>query len=773
MKPAICHSARWWCWLPLLLAGPAGAASPPPITALWARGYSVVPTPQKVTLAAGETVVDGTWPIVASGLPTNHQALRWLMADLQEFHGLRLSPGQKPNQSKQIRLAVQPGSVSPDKVPGAPTDPKILSQAYRLTVAANLIEITGNSDAGLFYGVQTLVQLLKRDASGAVRAPEGVIADWPKLQLRFLHWDTKNHQDRLATLRRYLDWSARLKVNMIAFELEDKFAYPSHPVIGAPGAFTATELQALVAYAQERYIQIVPVIQSPAHLKYVLKHPEFAHLRADGNNYQAKLCEEDTYKLIFEMFDDVIRATPGVEYFFVSTDEVYYAGIEGTCGVYTPESRSQRWAEFARRAHDFLAQRGRRMLAWIEYPLLAQHLPLIPSGVIDGVMGDAAYLPIEREKKMRQLIYVSLQGSEFLFPDDFTVGAELQDPPPGGPDDPWEFERGSTVGRIQSVFQDVQSSRVWQGDPIGVFGAAWDDSGLHNETFWLGWSAVAQYGWNAGAASPEQHTSEFMRFYYGPRTEGLAEVYRGLQIQARTWQRTWDRVVSRVRGPGYGNSDGKGVGSTRYDAALTPPPLPDPGSLAFQPKFAATYSKFLAQAQRRLVDNDRLAHALAEQFGKAERNRYNLEVLLALNRFVGHHWNLLLALTEAERLLEQASATAQKGDAARAVGALVNAYNLVEQTDTEGRDVFRHLVAVFEKSQLPKGQAVGGRQFFQVLDDTKDHWAARTAGWEYMAAPEQTLGLGPWRARLLQTAEAYAKAHGVPVTGLKKARLED
>jgi hypothetical protein len=56
----------------------------------------------------------------------------------------------------------------------------------------------------------------------------------------------------------------------------------------------------------------------------VLKHPQFAHLRADGNNYQACLCDEESYKLIFQMYDDVIQATRGVDYFFVSTDEIYY-----------------------------------------------------------------------------------------------------------------------------------------------------------------------------------------------------------------------------------------------------------------------------------------------------------------------------------------------------------------------------------------------------------------------------------------------------------------
>jgi len=103
---------------------------------------------------------------------------------------------------------------------------------------------------------------------------------WPNAGLRFLYWDTKHHQYRMKTLKRYLDWSAWFKLNMLGFELADKFAYPSHPVIGAPGAFTTEDLKEILDYGLERYIQIVPKIQSPAHIHYLLKHPEFEDIRA-------------------------------------------------------------------------------------------------------------------------------------------------------------------------------------------------------------------------------------------------------------------------------------------------------------------------------------------------------------------------------------------------------------------------------------------------------------------------------------------------------------
>ena len=94
-----------------------------------------------------------------------------------------------------------------------------------------------------------------------------------------------------------------------------------------PGAYTTEEIRHFTRYGLERHIQLVPDMQSPSHFNWALKHPEFAHLRSDGNNYQACLCDPEAVQFIRDLFGDLIEATPGVEYFHMSMDEVYYAGI--------------------------------------------------------------------------------------------------------------------------------------------------------------------------------------------------------------------------------------------------------------------------------------------------------------------------------------------------------------------------------------------------------------------------------------------------------------
>jgi hexosaminidase len=724
----------------LLIASAVAVRAAHPPTGLFLRGYSVIPTPRHVDLQTEDVDFSASWALLAE-VPESHAAARSLAGDLRRFHAISLRPASGA-ATRVIRLGVARGTVHTGD------DPEIDKQAYRLTIAPDRIDIIGNDNPGLFYGVQTLLQLLREKQGGGLSLPVCSIEDWPAYRLRFLHWDTKHHQDRVETLKRYLDWSARFKVNMIGFELEDKFEYPSHPVIGAPGAFTSVQLQEIVDYGLERYIQVVPQIQAPAHMAYVLKHPEFADLRADGNNYQSCMCDDRTYDLIFSMYDDAIKATRGVQYLHASTDEVYYAGICAKCGKpYNPENRSLKWVEFAQKAHDFLKSRHRTMLAWVEYPVLPAHIALLPPDLINGVMpDDIEQLKAEKELGMRDLVYTSMQGEERFFPNFLSA--------PGDPEQP--------VGRLESAFQTLSAGRG-RNDPVGVYGAAWDDSGLHCETFWLGWATVAQYGWTPGIPSVDQHVVEFMNVYYGPGTTGMTELYQSLQEQARFYDRSWERVVSCVRGPGYGNSQGKGIGTTRFDQTLLPPPVPSLPGLNFTAVYGEKYAGLAAEAELMASRNGILTGRLYENLLKADRNRYNLEVLLSITKLLGHHDRLIAGMKAIEETLASARRAAEEDDAGRALELLVEAHNRGLGLLADRKRAFEELTATWEKSRYPKGREVDGRKFYHVLDDTKDHWADRRLDLTYMIAPEESIRLEDWAKQIEKLAQAFAARSNLAV----------
>ena len=743
----------WICGFVVAIALGAGQLAWAGVTDLCARGYAVMPTPQQTDLAQGDVAINADWAVRLANTPADSIAERTLLSRLADEHSLKLVAGDQATRT--IVLAIQGGTVD------SGLDAERTAQAYQIEIAPNTVTITGNTDQGLFYGVQTLLQLLRRDVHGRWVVPVGVIRDWPSYQLRIVHWDTKHHQDRMETLKRYLDWSARFKINAIAFELEDKFEYPSHPIIGAPGAFTVAQMQELVAYGLERHIQIIPNIQAPAHMAYVLKHEQFAHLRSDGSNYLARMCDDEAIKLIFDMYSDVIEATPGVEYFFVSTDEVYYAGIDPECQKqrpYNEVNRSLAWVEYVNKAHAFLAERGRRVLVWAEYPLLTEHVKLLPPDLIDGIMGgDDAFIAAENELGIRQLAYSSMQGAEKLFPNHFAYD-----------------ENGKRrTGRLEDAYQRTLRGKASKGNPIGTFAAAWDDAGLHNETFWLGWAIMAEYGWTPVSPTVEQAAATFMRLYYGPDVIDMVQVYRDLQQGTQFWSNLWQQVRSKERGPGYGNSFGKGSGTGRSDLTLTMPLVPELPDLSYSRKFRPRQRGKLDQLAEHYARSDRLLARLQENMPRATRNRYNVEVLLALAYFERHAMDTLAGLDAAEDALFKAEAAHKRKKHGDAVGLMVQALTTVTQLQADLDQRFGALKTTFEKSRWPKGQAIDGREPVHILDDVKDHFADRRVDLTFMIAPYERMAMPAWCKAIDAVVREYAQQHDLAVTGLPEARLED
>ncbi len=698
-------------------------------------GYALIPAPQKIELSGNKLIFNGGWTI-DSKLNAKHIALERLQSGALELCGIKFT-GKGENK---IFLEIKAGSINKDLTT------EIAKQAYRIVISSGQVKITGNSDAGLFYGVQSLLQLLRPESNGGFSLPEGTITDWPDLQLRIIHWDTKHHQDRIETLKRYLDWAAYFKVNAVAFEIEDKYEYPSHPVIGAAGAFTKAEMLDLTAYAHERFIQLIPDVQAPAHLAYVLKHKEFEHLKADGSNYQICMCDEEAMQLIQDMYQDMIDATPGVDYFLVSTDEVYFAGICDKCkNEYNEKNRSQAWVDYVVRMNKWMAERNRRMISWIEYPLLTEDIHKLPSDMIDGVV-HIDWIDELNKAGIQQLIYNSIQGSEYLFPNYF----------------PTQYNGSEIKGNLYGVSVSGAEALKKGANLLGSFTAAWDDSGLHNELFWLGWATGTQYAWSVGKTSLEQSTADFMDAFYGYGSPDMTEIYRLLENGARFYQDLWDDVISKERAPGYGDWYGKGMNTERFDEALVGLPIP---TLIMKADFRKKYKGKLEEASSLLLENEKLINLLMQGISKVQRNQYNLEVMLSIAYLERYTFQTFL---EWEKIEGDLVGAARAGDDyTKTLGLLVSAYNRAGNILKGKNDILVELKTTWEKSRFEKCRSVNGREFVWVLDDVKDHFADRRLGLEYMVSPFERMEIEKWQKQLMNLINDFSKTHHVKVEGLQ------
>lgn len=719
-----------------ILTGWHGVAETGTATALWLRGYAVLPAPQKVALSGRDFPFGTDWQLqLGSGIAASDLSVATLQSGLDRTHGWRLQTAHDGKAGEKIlRLELRPGAAA------AGTRPAIGRQAYLIELGPTRVTVTGNDQPGLFYGVQTLLQLLRSGVGTRVALPAGRIEDWPDLELREIHWDTKHHQDRLETLKEYLDRAAEFKINAVGWEIEDKFAYQKHPVIGAPGAFSADQMRELVGYARARHIEIIPLLQGPSHMAYVLKHPEFAHLRENvNNNYMICPSRTDSWRLIFDMYDEILAATRGARYFHVATDEAYFAGEGKECGCAEKAKEggpSRIFVEFMQRASQYLEARGRQVMFWGEDPLVTSDIPKLPSSLIDAVAGsDDKEILAEKAHGMRLMIYTSTQGVRPLFPEYF----------------PQNYPEAPSKGRLASLYNEIAFSPARQADVLGTFTAAWDDSGLHNEVFWLGWVAGSAWGWHRESPEPEEFTGQFMKLFYGPEAYGMTEVYRLTDAATQFWATAWDRVPAE-RGASYKKY-------THWDETLALPAVPSAVNLSNHPFFRDRYHKLLAQTDLQVEAAERLIALLHDNLGRVRLNRYNLEVLLAQAKFTRHNLSLLRTLAQVEDVLTEARTEHSRLQYADAAARLDDAQNLVRGGIREREAAYQDLVATWEKSRYPKGQSAGGRQFVHIMDDTKDHWADRTPDLSYLVMRERNLGLEDWLVRLKNVREEYTRVY--------------
>jgi N-acetyl-beta-hexosaminidase len=241
----------------------------------------------------------------------------------------------------------------------------IKDQGYTLTTGDKEIVICARSEDALFFATQTLLQIIKTDNIGYY-IPGLMITDWPDIPNRAIHYDTKHHQDKASYVKAFIKDLSRYKVNMFVWEWEDKFAYPSHPEIGAPGAFTIEEMKEFTRYARQYHIQIVPLVQGLGHVSYILKWPQYKNLREiESSNWEFCPLKTGSYDLLFDLWKDAVDATPGSSYFHIGSDETYELAACDECKAKSAEiGRSGLYQLFINRAADYLKSRGRKVMVW-------------------------------------------------------------------------------------------------------------------------------------------------------------------------------------------------------------------------------------------------------------------------------------------------------------------------------------------------------------------------------------------------------------------------
>lgn len=726
----------------------------------------LLPVPQQVSFSDQHYVLDDGWSINAASISGNDPALQNLVLELKDRFGISIS-AKKQNKSsidsRTIVLKIQAGTIAI----GATTDSNrtaLKKQAYRLTFQKQNITISANAPQGLFYGVQTLLQSLQR-LNGKTYFTTGEIVDWPDMDFRAIYWDDAHHLERLDAMKRAIRQAAYYKISGFALKLEGHFQFESAKPIVEPYAYSAKEYQELTDYARAHYVELIPYLDAPAHIAFILKHPEYADLRAFPNsNYDLNVVSPKADALILSMMDELIAANKGGKYIVFSTDEAYYTGKapNDKKRAEVLGGNGKLLAEYITRIADKLHQKGRKVIIWTEFPLKEEDINDIPSHIISGVY-NGEWATTIKAHGMRQVIYTSTQGVEPLFPNYYRLPPKKLSADSLALTDDEEQQGTLAKGRVGEMLAEIATATAaGKADFMGVFVAGWADAGLNPETFWLGYATGAAAGWNNKSTTSDDVTNRFYHSFYGDKTVQMDKVYRLLSTQAEFWGRSWQWKPSNNRTPIVGYSAAMhDVPKPAKDQTLPLLPVPLGTDLSFKNNWNTHNAVLLQEAEKFLIENNELMNLLHENMVSVNFQQYNLQVLRTVALLCRQNLHMLLDLKKVNDFLNlsyQSAATSP----AQAVALIDEALDKINSIRTERNEVLQAVTTTWYQDWLPKVAEANGRKFLHQVDDVKDHYPDRTVDMSYLVYRQLKYPLGQWKQEVLTARNQFAKKNNLP-----------
>jgi hypothetical protein len=362
-------------------------------------------------------------------------------------------------------------------------------EGYVLFVGANQIVVGGKTEAGTFYGLQTLKQMARGEGQNAYIQGARII-DFPTMRYRAFSDDvSRGLVPTVDYVKRQIRTFAMFKMNMHSLYMEHTFQSESNPLYAPEeGSFTPQELKEIVAYAKTYHVEIVPEQQTFGHLHKVIKFEKYNRLAEVPYGDVITPQEEDSYKFVADLYKEIDRIFPS-KFFHIGADETFELG-QGRSSQETKEKGVGKvYFQHINRVRDILKPFNRRLMMWgdiaLSHPGLIGEIPK-EMVVMNWAYGarDSYMSRIEPFKKagLEQFVCPSVWNFNLIFPNN-------------------EF----AVVNIRNFVRDGQAAGA-----LGVMNTNWDDDGeTLFEMDWYGVGLGAAAGWENAPLDVEKFDEKF------------------------------------------------------------------------------------------------------------------------------------------------------------------------------------------------------------------------------------------------------------------------
>ncbi len=494
----------------LLLFALALAETPEPHNPL-----KLIPQPKEVQLHAGSFRVKPTTRILVE---FGHQAEDRIAAETlaEEIHdrsGLKVSiTGEKPD-AKQERSTIVLARLQDQKVKnflaarGLKAD-SIGDQGYLLFSDKAHLIVAANTGQGLFYGVQTLRQLLHEDG-GSLVCPAVSIRDWPSMEWRGVQDDiSRGPIPTEEFMKHQIRTLAGYKVNLFALYMEHVFDFASQPLMAPKeAALTPQEIKALVVYAKNLYVTILPEQQTFGHLHHMLKYEIYADVAERPHGHVLTPTKDRSYELIKAMYADLVPLFPG-PFLHVGGDETFELGHGQTAARASEIGLGRVYLEHMQKVSGILQPYHKQLMFWgdiaVKYPQL---LTILPKDMIavpwdyDAKPSYESIIKPYRDAGLRVVVAPGANNWSQVWPDLDVAFVNIRN-----------FVRdGQDLGAMGML------NTTWNDDGESIYGMAWPA---------LVFGAAA--GWQAGESNIDDFKNDYDWAFYRNEDSTFRDVLENL-----------------------------------------------------------------------------------------------------------------------------------------------------------------------------------------------------------------------------------------------------
>lgn len=370
-----------------------------PLT-LFAQQVSIIPQPVELKLNEGNFSIDKNTTVQFNASQAALKpAVDFFLNAVKDISGIALQQNKPAAKKVEFILAAQTA---------------FKPEAYSLTVTPSLIQIKASSYAGIFYGIQSVLQTLPQvRTNAALQVPCMQINDEPRFKWRGMHLDVSRHFFSADVLKQYINLMAMYKMNTFHWHLVDdqgwRIEIKKYPKLTSTGAwrvdqndkvwgsrpqakpgeaatyggyYTQEQVKEIIAYAKTRNVTVVPEIEMPGHVASAIaaypqlsctQQPQLPLTGGNYNNMSSNYCagNEEVFSFLQDVLTEVIALFPST-YIHIGGDEVDkgpWKKCERCQARMKKEglkNEEELQSYFIKRMEKFIVSKKRKMIGWDE-----------------------------------------------------------------------------------------------------------------------------------------------------------------------------------------------------------------------------------------------------------------------------------------------------------------------------------------------------------------------------------------------------------------------